>query len=121
MHPALPVAYLARRLPAPPPFWAAREPGPPSEAQAVPRAASAAGEPHTTCVSEHHSGLSTRPAGGGVSGVPAGADVLGGNPPPPARPLRKVDAAAGLGYFLIGQRDGQIDGYPTYLSREAST
>ena len=31
---------------APPPLWAAREPGPPGEAQAVPRAASAAGEPY---------------------------------------------------------------------------
>ena len=87
----------------------------------VPRAASAAGEPHTACVSSHHSGFSTRPAGGGVSGVPAGADVLGGNPPPSARPRRQVDAATGLGYFLIGQRDGQIDGYPTYRSLEAST
>src|SRR5262249_30256924 len=53
--------------------------------------------------------------------VPAWADVLGGNPPPPARPLRQVDAAAGLGYFLSGQRDGQIDGHTTYLSLEAST
>src|SRR4030095_1483989 len=40
--PAVPAPYLACCLPTPPPLWAAREPGPPGEARAVPRAASAA-------------------------------------------------------------------------------
>ena len=56
-----------------------------------------------------------------MSGLPAWADVLGGNPPPPVRPLRQVDAAAGLGYFLTGQRDGQTNGHTTYRSLDAST
>src|SRR6186997_823735 len=51
IHPALPAAYLARRLPAAPPVWVAREPRPPGEARAVPRAAPAAGEPPTAGVS----------------------------------------------------------------------
>src|SRR5215510_2518377 len=116
MHPALPAAYLARRLPAAPSLWVAREPGPPGEARAVPRAAPAAGEPPTGCGSCSHSGASTRPAGAAVSRVSTRADVLGANPPPPARALHRMDAAAGLEYFLTGQRDGQT----TALSREAN-
>src|SRR5262249_29069396 len=43
--------YLACRFPASPSLWVARDPGPPGEPRAVPRAAPAAGEPHTACVS----------------------------------------------------------------------
>src|SRR5262252_10102347 len=99
--------YLARRLPAPPPVWVAGEPGPAGEARAVSGAAPAAGECPTASASGHSSGSHARPASSDVSGVPAWADVLGGNAPPPARPLREVDAAAGLGYFLTGHHDGQ--------------
>src|SRR5262249_30080621 len=51
IHPALPAPYLARRFPASPPLWVARKSRRPGDARAVPRAAPAAGEPHTTCAS----------------------------------------------------------------------
>ena len=107
MPPALPAAYLAHRLPAAPPLGVARAPGPPGAARAGPRAAPAASAPPTASVSCPHRSASPRSAGAGVSRVSTRAAVLGANPASPARPLRQMEAAAGLGDLIPGEREEQ--------------
>ena len=107
VRPAVPAPYLALGLPASPSLWCARASCPPGEARSVPGIPPAADERSTFGASCHQGGSSTGGCWGSMSSLPAWADGLGANPAPPARALRQVDAAAGLGYLIIGRRDAQ--------------